>query len=123
VTNLSINHGQGTSARQAKYGDKRAVPTGKNLDDVWTISRVAGTHGQRIEGVPTQLPIELLRRVVGCASESGDLVVDPFNGSGTTGVACVELGRKYFGIDKSDRFASLARARLTQIQTPLECSA
>jgi site-specific DNA-methyltransferase (adenine-specific) len=110
-------------ARQAKYGDKRAVSTGKNLDDVWTISRVAGTHSQRIQGVSTQLPIELPRRIVACASEPGDLVVDPFNGSGTTGAACQELGRRYLGIEQSERFAGLASARPTQIQIPLECSA
>jgi DNA modification methylase len=56
--------------------------------------------------------VELLRRVVGCASNPGDLVLDPFCGSATTGVACLELGRRFVGIEKSERFAELARLRL-----------
>ena len=72
------------SDRQKKYNDKRANPAGKILDDVWIIPRVAGTHSERIRGVPTQLPMELLRRVIGCSSNPGDLVIDPFSGSGTT---------------------------------------
>jgi site-specific DNA-methyltransferase (adenine-specific) len=50
--------------------------------------------------------------IVLCASEPGDLVVDPFNGSGTTGVASVRNGRKYIGIDKSEAFIDLAQKRL-----------
>jgi site-specific DNA-methyltransferase (adenine-specific) len=100
------------SARLAKYRDRRANPAGKILDDVWTIQRVAGTHRERIPGFPTQLPVELLRRVVGCASEAGDLVVDPFSGSATTGMVCRELGRRFIGIKRSARFAALARERL-----------
>jgi site-specific DNA-methyltransferase (adenine-specific) len=101
-----------SSARLAKYRDRRANPAGKLLDDVWTIPRLAGTHRERIPGFPTQLPVELLRRVVACASEAGDLVVDPFSGSATTGAACRELGRRFIGIEKSGRFAGMARERL-----------
>ncbi len=100
------------SARQEKYGDKRAAPDGKIWDDVWIIPRVTGTSSERVPGVPTQLPLELVSAVVGCASDPGDLVVDPFSGSGTTGVACVRLGRKYIGIDKSDDFISIAERRI-----------
>lgn len=85
------------SDRQTKYNDKRANPDGKLLDDVWVVPRVAGTHGERIRGFPTQLPIRLLRPIVGCASNPGDLVFDPFAGSGTSGVAAVEAGRHTSG--------------------------
>lgn len=115
------------SDREAVYGDKRAKcpkrpkPPGKLLDDVWIISRVAGRHSERIKtpdgksAFPTQLPLELLRRVVACASGPGDLVLDPFNGSGTTGAACIELGRRYLGIEASERFAGMARSRLEEM--------
>jgi site-specific DNA-methyltransferase (adenine-specific) len=103
------------SDRQTKYNDKRANPAGKILDDVWIIPRVAGTHAERIEGFPTQLPLELLRRVVGCASTPDDLVLDPFSGSATTGVACLELGRRYLGIEKSEVYADLSRQRLASV--------
>jgi DNA modification methylase len=49
----------------------------------------------------------------------GDLVLDPFNGSGTTGAACIELGRRYLGIEKSAEFARVARMRL-KTTTPQE---
>lgn len=100
------------SARQLKYADKRANPKGKILDDVWQISRVCGTFKERIKGFPTQLPIKLLRNVVGCASDPGDLVVDFFSGSATTGAACIELGRRYIGIEKGEQWAELSRKRL-----------
>jgi site-specific DNA-methyltransferase (adenine-specific) len=95
-----------------EIGDKRADPRGKVPDDVWTFDRVAGTHSERIPGFPTQLPVELVNRVVACASDPGDLVIDPFCGSGTTGEACIELGRRFIGIELSERFAELSRLRL-----------
>ena len=101
------------SDRQTKYNDKRAAAGGKLWDDVWQIPRLTGTCKERIPDFPTQLPLELLRAVVGCCSEPGDLVVDPFNGSGTTGVACIELGRRYIGIDSCERFIDIAHNRLT----------
>jgi site-specific DNA-methyltransferase (adenine-specific) len=100
------------SDRQAKYADKRANPAGKLWDDVWIIPRLAGTYGERIPDFPTQLPIRLLRPIVGCASDPGDLVADPFAGSGTSGAAAVEAGRRYLGVEKSRRFAARARMRL-----------
>lgn len=105
------------SDRQTKYDDPRADPRGKTLDDVWLdIPRLAGTHAERVPSFPTQLPLALLRRVVACASREGDLIVDPFNGSGTTGAAALSLGRRYVGIEKQEKFARLARARLSSVQ-------
>jgi site-specific DNA-methyltransferase (adenine-specific) len=102
-----------------KYRDQRANPLGKILDDVWLdIPRLAGTHRERIPGFPTQLPVKLLHRIVGCASEPGDLVIDPFCGSGTTGVACQELHRRFCGIEASEEYAERARTRLDNI-TPM----
>lgn len=105
-----------SSDRQTKYDDARADPGGKIWDDVWGITppipRIPGTAKERIPEFPTQLPLDLLRAVVGCASDPGDLVVDPFNGSGTTGVAATQLGRRYLGIEKSEQFAALATKRL-----------
>jgi site-specific DNA-methyltransferase (adenine-specific) len=100
------------SARQTKYGDKRASPTGKVLDDVWTISRVCGTFRERVPDVPTQLPLALVRRIVSGVSRPGDLVVDPFTGSGTTGVVCVETGRRFHGIELREEYAAIARSRV-----------
>jgi len=100
------------SDRQTKYNDKRAAAGGKIWDDVWQIPRLTGTCEERIPTFPTQLPLALVEPIVLCASEPGDLVVDPFNGSGTTGVAAIRNGRKYVGIDKSKSFIDLAEKRL-----------
>lgn len=104
------------SDRQLKYADKRADPSGKIWDDVWQISRVTGTSSERMPDFPTQLPLAITRAIVGCASDPGDLVIDPFNGSGSTGVAAIELGRKYLGMEKSSEYCQAARLRLHGIQ-------
>lgn len=100
------------SDRQTKYNDKRASEDGKLWDDVWTIPRLTGTCEERIPDFPTQLPLALVEPVILCASDPGDLVVDPFNGSGTTGVACIRNQRKYIGIDKSETFIDAAEERI-----------
>jgi DNA modification methylase len=100
------------SARQTKYGDSRAAAGGKLWDDVWQIPRLTGTCKERIPDFPTQLPLALVEPIVLCASMPGDLVVDPFNGSGTTGVASVRNGRKYVGIEKSEAFADISEIRI-----------
>jgi site-specific DNA-methyltransferase (adenine-specific) len=101
------------SDRQTKYGDSRAASGGKLWDDVWQIPRLTGTCAERIPDFPTQLPLALVEPIVLCASMPGDLVVDPFNGSGTTGVASIRNARKYVGIEKSEVFADIATERLT----------
>jgi DNA modification methylase len=106
------------SDRQTKYGDKRASEGGKNWDDVWEIPRLTGTSIERVPSFPTQLPLRLVRPIVECASDIGDLVIDPFNGSGTTGVAAIETGRRYIGVELSTDFATKASARLSSAQIP-----
>jgi DNA modification methylase len=105
------------SDRQLKYGDTRADPAGKTLDDVWQIPRLVGTASERIPDVPTQLPLELLRRVVLSTSDPGDVVLDPFSGSGTTGVVAMENGRIFIGIEKNLTYASIAERRLMRVST------
>jgi DNA modification methylase/DNA-binding XRE family transcriptional regulator len=101
------------SDRQVKYDDPRANPDGKLLDDVWLdIPRLAGTHSERLPEFPTQLPLALLTRVILCASDPDDLVLDPFAGSGTTGVAALQHDRCFVGFEKNARFAELAALRL-----------
>jgi site-specific DNA-methyltransferase (adenine-specific) len=102
------------SDRLTKYRDSRANPAGKRWDDVWIIPRLVGNAKERIPGIPTQLPLALLRPVIGCATDPGDLVVDPFAGSATSGVAALEVGRRFLGIEKQGHFAELASQRLRQ---------
>lgn len=112
------------SDRQTKYGDKRADPGGKVWDDVWGVNppipRLTGTCTERMPEFPTQLPMALLRPIVGCASDPGDLVVDPFCGSGTSGAVAIELGRRFVGLELSEKFAGLARDRLFIVHASLK---
>lgn len=66
--------------------------------------------GQRLH--PTQKPLELMIRLVLDFTDPDDIVLDPFCGSGTTGVACLRLGRRFIGCEKNGGWASLARERL-----------
>ncbi len=100
------------SDRQTKYGDKRANPGGKIWDDVWKIARLTGTCEERMPGFPTQVPLAITGAIVKCASEPGDLVVDPFSGSASTGVAAVQGKRRYVGIEASAEFCRLSELRL-----------
>jgi site-specific DNA-methyltransferase (adenine-specific) len=109
------------SDRLEKYNDKRANPAGKNWGAVWRIPRLAGTHEERIPGFKTQLPLALLRPIVGAHSNPGELVLDPFSSSATTGEVCIELGRRYIGIELGPEYAKRSRIRLANVTRPLAC--
>lgn len=86
---------------------KQGVP----LSDVWEIPFLNPKAKERT-GYPTQKPILLLERIIEMTTEPGDLVVDPFCGSGTTVVAAALLGRRSFGVDCSVDAVELAQQRL-----------
>lgn len=102
------------SDRQLKYADSRANPAGKVPSNVWDFPRVVDNAKERVPGVPTQIPQALVERIVLCASDPGDLVFDPFTGSGTTGAAAVTHHRKFAGSEINPKFAELARARIAR---------
>ncbi len=104
------------SDRQLLYNDRRANPKGKMPDDVWnTYSRLCGTFRERRGWHPCQMPESLLKRIISVSSNSGDSVLDPFSGSGTTAVAAKELGRNYTAIDISEEYVENARRRLKEL--------
>lgn len=104
------------SGRQLLYNDKRANPVGKMPDDVWnTYSRVCGTFKERQGWHPCQMPELLLARIIAVSTRSGDLVLDPFSGSGTTAAAAMQLKRRYCGIDISENYVENARKRLDEL--------
>lgn len=63
---------------------------------------------------PTQKPVELIRALLIDYSKKNDLVLDPFLGSGTTAVACKELGRRFIGIEINPKYCEIAQRRLAQ---------
>lgn len=64
---------------------------------------------------PTEKPLALIERLVRVGSNKGDLVVDPFMGSGTTAVACAKLGRQFIGFERESDYISMARKRLREV--------
>lgn len=86
---------------------KKGVP----LNDVWEIPFLNPKAKERV-GYPTQKPIQLLENIIKISTDEGDLVLDPFLGSGTCAVASKLLNRNYLGFDTNDNAIELAKERL-----------
>lgn len=71
------------------------------------------SHLQRLH--QTQKPVEVMAKLVKVVTKEGDTVLDPFAGSGSTGEACLKLGRNFIGIEKSGRYHQVATQRLTTV--------
>ena len=93
-------------------GEKKGVP----LSDVWEIPFLNPKAKERT-GYPTQKPVLLLERIIEISTSAGDLVLDPFCGSGTTLVAASLLGRRCIGIDSSKEAVSLT---LSSLDSPIK---
>jgi len=93
------------------YELMKQLSNGKQMRNVWEISppqQKEKTHGKH----PTQKPLKLLERILLASTNEGDVILDPFNGSGSTGVAALKLHRKYIGIELSEEYLDLAIKRL-----------
>jgi len=97
-----------------KYYRDRNNMRGANPGDVWEFSHVHYCNGNR-QNHPTQKPEGLIERMVLASSDSGDLVLDPFSGSGTTLRVCQQLERKAIGIEINPDYVSMTRDRLGQM--------
>jgi site-specific DNA-methyltransferase (adenine-specific) len=84
---------------------------GKLPTDVWWHT-IVSTTGREKTGYPTQKPLGILRRIIQASSREGDLVLDFFAGSGTTGAAAAELGRKFLLIDRNPESIAVITERL-----------
>ena len=69
---------------------------------------------------PTQKPLDLLSRILLSTTNEDDLVLDPFNGSGTTGVACILNNRRYIGIELEETYVELAKKRINDIEMQID---
>lgn len=131
------------SARQLVYNDARANPTGRLPDDTWILRpqdlrdgfskdqdtwyfpRVAGTFREREGFHGCQMPEQLLGRIIRACSREGEIVLDPFGGSGTTLAVAKKLGRRYLGFELSADYVEKIDQRLAKITAgdPLEGAA
>ena len=83
---------------------------GKRLSNVWYCDR------QKPDLHPTQKPIEIMAKIILCATKAGESVLDPFMGSGTTLLAAKRLGRKAIGIEIDERYCEISAKRLVQYE-------
>ncbi len=131
------------SARQLVYADARANPKGRLPDDTWILRpqdlpdgfrpeqdtwyfpRVCGTFKERKGWHGCQMPEQLLGRIIRSCSNPGELVLDPFAGSGTTLSVAKKLGRQYLGFELSKEYAEQVQSRLASIKSgdPLDGTA
>jgi DNA modification methylase len=118
------------SARQLVYADSRAHSDGRlpdntwilrpqdlaegfePLEDTWYFPRVCGTFKERKGWHGCQMPEQLLGRIIRACSNPGEVVLDPFAGSGTTLVVAKKLGRRWIGFELSQNYVTKVQARL-----------
>ncbi len=91
---------------------------GKQMKDTdWVFGLCKGNERLKdengIKAHPTQKPLKLIQQVILASSNKGDIVFDPFMGSGTTAVVAEALGRRWLGIEKDEKYVSLARNRVS----------
>lgn len=92
-------------------------PNGRNLRTVWDISTRPDP-----EGHVAMFPPELAMRCLALGSRPGDVVLDPFTGAGTTGVAALRMGRRFVGIELSPAYVEIARRRLGALSRAPGCA-
>ncbi len=91
----------------------------KQMRDVWQLplvqgkERIKGKDGRAIH--PTQKPEEMLKRIISASSNKGDVVLDPFLGSGTTAIVAEKLGRKWIGVEKEEKYVKISNLRIKKL--------
>lgn len=89
------------------YDEAKKINEGKQMRNLWII-----TAKRHITNHPAEKPEELLDRILRLGSKKDDLVLDPFMGSGTTGVVAKRLGRRFIGIELDDAYFNIASKRI-----------
>ena len=101
------------SKHKFNYDLMKKENEGKQMKDVWTMTSPSKKE-KSLGKHPTQKPLALLDRLILSSTHKGDLVLDAFNGSGTTGVSSIQNGRKYIGIELEDEYIKLTKKRFNQ---------
>ena len=92
------------------YETMKLLNGGRQMTDVWRIPAVSLWEKQQGKH-PTQKPLRLLYRIILASTDKSDTILDPFSGSGTTGIAANLLGRNYIGIEQDEKFCELSLLR------------
>lgn len=97
------------------YLEMKKENNNKQMKDVWLINLPKNSE-KRNGKHPTQKPLDLLLRIIKCSTKENDLVLDPFNGSGTTGIASIILKRRYIGIEIDESYCELTLKRFNELK-------
>ncbi|MDD4375763.1 MAG: site-specific DNA-methyltransferase [Clostridia bacterium] len=97
------------------YKLMKSINNNKQMKDVWTTSLTKPSE-KRNGKHPTQKPLELLNRIILASTNENDLILDPFCGSSTTGIAAKKLDRKYIGIDNEEEYINLSIKRYNEVK-------
>ena len=95
----------------------------KGMTDVWSDIPSLNNMARERTGYPTQKPLALLERIIAASSRPGDVVLDPFCGSGTALIAAENLGRRWIGMDSNPSALAVVSDRLLQRETPIRPAA
>ena len=102
----------GNSKHKFNYDLMRDLNGGKQMKDVWLMT-APGKNEKEYGRHPTQKPLSLIDRLILSATDVNDLVLDAFNGSGTTGVSCIKNERRYVGIELDPVYVALSKKRFS----------
>jgi site-specific DNA-methyltransferase (adenine-specific) len=102
-------------AKEAKWAEDFLKKPGKQMRSVWAIGTPKASE-KKFGKHPTQKPLELLKRIILLSTKKGDLLLDPFTGSSTTGLAAYLYERKFIGIDIEKEYLELSIKRYLDIQ-------
>lgn len=101
--------------KEGDWSEDRMKNPGKQMRSVWSIA--TPPKGEKEHGKhPTQKPLSLLERIVLASTKRGDVVLDPFAGSSTTGLATQKHGRHFIGFDSEKKYLALSEKRLKTVQ-------
>lgn len=93
---------------------------GVSLSDVWTDIPALPHNSKEKTNHPTQKPVLLMERIVSISTNEGDVVLDGCMGSGSTGVACLNLGRDFIGFEIDKGFYDIAKRRISEVQNEVK---
>ncbi len=99
--------------KNSHWEDDRYKKENKQMRTVWDIPTTKQSE-KKLGKHPTQKPLELLKRIILSSTNEGDLILDPFTGSSTTGIMALDLGRKFIGIDLEKEYLDLSVKRFEQ---------
>lgn len=97
------------------YQDMKIINGNKQMKDVWEYSLTKPSE-KRQGKHPTQKPLALLERIVLASTKEGDQILDPFCGSGTTGLAAIKHKRRFIGIDSEIEYLELSKRRYNELR-------